>query len=99
MRRTRTIPTLAAGLALTLLGAGAAHANQIPGPVITGSLDSIQGADSITVNGQTYTIAPGSPAQEELGSLTPGEQVDVQLNGPASSPDSQVVNVVVHEGS
>ncbi len=97
MRIFRIIPVLAATMAAALLAAGTAQANQLAGPVVTGTLTSIQG-DSITVNGQTYTIAPGSPAADELSSLTTGQRVDVQLNGPASSPDTEVTNVTVHEG-
>lgn len=97
MRLFRIIPALAAGLAGAMLAVGAAQANQLAGPIVTGTLTSVQG-DSVTVNGQTYTVVPGSPAEEELSSLTTGQQVDVQLNGPASSPDTEVVNVVVHQG-
>ena len=97
MRTFRIIPVLAATMAAALLAAGIAQANQLAGPVVTGTLTSIQG-NSITVNGQTYTIAPGSPAADELSSLTTGQRVDVQLNGPAASPDTEVTNVTVHEG-
>lgn len=97
MRISRIIPALAVAMAAAMLTASAAQANQLAGPVVTGYVTSIQG-DSITVNGQTYTIAPGSPAADELSSLSPGQRVDVQLNGPASSPDTEVVNVASHEG-
>lgn len=97
MRLFKFIPGLAAGIAAAMLAAGAAQANQLAGPIVSGSLTAVQG-DSITINGQTYTVAPGSPAEQELTTLSPGQQVDVQLNGPASSPDTEVVNVAVHEG-
>ena len=98
MRHIKLAAALAAGMAAAILGGNAARANQIPGQLITGYVTSIQGTDSITVDGQVYTIDPESPAADELSSLSPGQRVDVQLNGPASSPDSQVVNVAVHEG-
>jgi hypothetical protein len=97
MRILRIFPVLTAAMAATLLAAGTIQANQLAGPVVTGTLTSIQG-DSITVDGQTYTIAPGSPAADELSSLSTGQRVDVQLNGPASSPDTEVTNVTMHEG-
>ena len=97
MRIFRITRVLTAAMAVAVLAAGAAGANQLAGPVVTGYLTSIQ-RDSITVNGQTYSIAPGSPAADELSSLAAGQVVDVQLNGPASSPDTQVTNVAVHEG-
>lgn len=97
MRILRIIPVLGAAMAAAILAAGPARANQLAGPVVTGYLTSIQG-DSITVNGQTYNVAPGSPAAEELSSLTAGQRVDVQLNGPLSSPDTEVTSVTVHQG-
>lgn len=98
MRHIKLAAALAAGMAAAILGSDAARANQIPGQLITGYVTSIQGTDSITIDGQVYTIDPQSPAEDELSSLSPGQRVDVQLNGPASSPDSQVVNVAVHQG-
>jgi hypothetical protein len=97
MRIFRIIPALAATIAVAILAAGATRANQLAGPVITGTLTSIQG-DSITVNGQTYNIAPGSPAADELSSISTGQRVDVQLSGPADAPDTEVTNVTVHQG-
>jgi hypothetical protein len=97
MRTFRIAPMLAAAVAAVMLAAGAAQANQLAGPVVTGYLTSVQG-DSITINGQTYTVAPGSPAADELSSLVAGQRVDVQLNGPASAPDTEVTNVTVHQG-
>lgn len=97
MRIFRIASMLAAVMAAAVLAVGAAHANQLAGPIVTGTLTSIQG-DSITVDGQTYPIAPGSPAADELSSLTTGQVVDVQLNGPASAPDTEVTNVTVHAG-
>jgi len=97
MRIFRIIPVLAATMAVAILAAGPARANQLAGPVVTGTLTSIQG-DSITVDGQTYSIAPGSPAADELSSLATGQRVDLQLNGPADAPDTEVTNVTVHQG-
>jgi hypothetical protein len=97
MRIFRIIPVLSAVMAVAMLATGPARANQLAGPVITGTLTSIQG-DSITVDGQTYNIAPGSPAADELSSLSSGERVDVQLNGPADAPDTEVTNVTAHQG-
>lgn len=98
MKYFRLASLLAASMTAAMLASGAARANQVPGPTVTGYVTSVQGTDSITVDGQTYTIAPGSPAADELSSISPGQRVDVQLDGPASSPDCEVVNVAVHEG-
>jgi hypothetical protein len=95
----KLVAILAFGTAVAVLSPEGARANQLAGPVVTGTVTAIQGTDSITIGGQTYTVAPGSPAAQELGSLSPGEQVDAVLNGPASSSASQVVSVVVHKGA
>ena len=98
MKRIRTLSALAAVIGAAGLAICAVQANQLAGPVITGYVTAIQGTDSITIDGKTYVIAPGSPAVGELGSLSAGQRVDAQLTGPASSPDTEVINVAVHQG-
>jgi hypothetical protein len=91
----KTLITLAAA-ALSILGTAAALANQIPGTLITGSLTSVSGTEWIHVDGHAYRIKSGSPAAEAVQKLTPGQRVDVQLNGPANTAASEVINVVLH---
>ena len=99
MKRLEIVSALAAAVAAAILFTGAAQASQpVAGQLITGYVTAVQGSDAIVINGQTYTVVPGSAAQQELSSLSPGQRVDAQLNGPASSPDSEVINVAVHEG-
>lgn len=99
MKRLEIISALAAGVAAVILASGRVQASQpVPGQLITGYVTAVQGSDTIVINGQTYAVAPGSAAQQELSLLSPGQRVDAQLNGPASSPDSEVINVAVHEG-
>lgn len=99
MKGLRIVPLLGAGVVAAILAAGGVRANQqVAGQVITGYVTTAPGTDSIVIDGQLYNVAPGSPAEEELSSLSAGQRVDAQLDGPASSPDSQVINVAVHEG-
>ena len=92
--------TLLALLAVagTALAAGSLEANTVPGDIITGSLTALNGRQSLNIEGRTYRLKDGSPAVAAAAHLTPGQSVTVQLDGPASSPSSQVINVVAHTG-
>ena len=82
----------------TVLGTGSIEASTVPGDVITGSLTAVNGRQSLNIEGRTYRLKDGSPAFAAAAHLTPGQSVTVQLDGPASSPSSRVVNVVTHTG-
>jgi hypothetical protein len=84
----------AAGMALS---SGSLQANTVPGDIVTGSLTSAS-RQSLNIDGRTYPVKDGSPAVAAAAHLTPGQSVTVQLDGPASSPSSHVINVVVHSG-
>ena len=81
-----------------LLGAGSLVANTVLGEIITGSLTALNGRQSLNIEGRTYRLKDGSPAVAAAAHLTPGQSVTVQLDGPASSPSSLVINVVPHIG-
>jgi hypothetical protein len=86
-------PVAAVALALgLLLGAGGAQANRPVGAQIAGTVTAVT-ANSITVNGTTYTINPNSPAAAELRQVSVGQSVSLQLTGAAGSSASQVVSV------
>jgi hypothetical protein len=85
----------AAGVALS---AGSLEANTVSGDIITGSLTAVNGRQSLNIEGRTYRLKDGSPAVAAAAHLAPGQSVTVQLDGPASSPSSQVINVVTHTG-
>lgn len=72
--------------------------NQIPGPVITGQVSAVSNGDWITVDGKAYRIQAGSPAASAAPKFTQGQRVDLQLNGPANTAASAVVNIVAHSG-
>ncbi len=80
------------------LFAGAPQANTVAGDIITGNLIALNGRQSLNVDGRTYRLKDGSPAAAAAAHLAPGQSVTVQLDGPASSPSSQVINVVPHSG-
>jgi len=92
--------TLLALLAVagTALGAGSLEANTVLGDLITGSLTAVNGRQSLNIEGHSYRLKDGSPAVAAAAHLSPGQSVTVQLDGPASSPSSQVINIVPHAG-
>ena len=77
---------------------GGASANTIPGDMVSGPITAVAGVQSVSIQGQVYRIKPGSPAAAAAGKLSPGQVVDAQLNGPAGSSSSQVVNIIVRSG-
>lgn len=80
------------------LGGGIAVASKVPGDVVTGTITAING-NMVNIQGQVYPIAAGSPAYSVVQTFSPGQVVDVQLNGPAKSTSSQVINITLHQGS
>ena len=82
----------------TVLSAGSLEASTVSGDIITGSLTAVNGIQSLNIEGRTYRMKDGSPAVAAAAHLTPGQSVTVQLDGPASSPSSLVINVVPHTG-
>lgn len=77
------------------LGGGIAMASAILGDVVTGTITAINGS-MVNIQGTVYPIATGSAAYAAVQTLKPGQVVDVQLNGPAKSSTSQVINITLH---
>ena len=67
------------------------------GDVITGTITAVSG-NSVTIGTHVYPISAGSAAAAAAAKLAPGQYVDVQLDGLASSTSSRVVNIVVRHG-
>jgi hypothetical protein len=79
------------------LGGGIAVASAILGDVISGTITAIN-VNMVSIQGRAYPIATGSAAYAAAQTLKPGQVVDVQLNGPAKSSESQVINITLHSG-
>ena len=77
------------------LGGGVAVATTVPGEIVTGQIVSING-NTINLGGQIYPIAAGSAAYAAVTTFKPGQIVDVQLDGPAKSSSSHVINITLH---
>ena len=97
MNARHTVLALLA-LVAAALSAGSLEANTVAGDIITGSLTAVNARQSLNIEGRTYRLKDGSPAVAAAAHLTPGQSVTVQLDGPASSPSSRVINVVIHTG-
>jgi hypothetical protein len=91
--RLLTAAVAAAALASGLLP-GTALANKMVYNV-SGEVTSPPVGQEITVNGQTYQIAPGSAAETQVTQVVQGENVQLVLTGPANSSSTQVV--AIHE--
>jgi hypothetical protein len=85
-------------IASSALGGSNALANTVPGAVITGTINTVNG-NSVNIGGHVYPISAGSPAAAAAAKLAPGQYVDVQLDGPANSSASRVINIVVRHGN
>jgi len=83
-----------AGMAL---GGGSGIASTVPGDVVTGTITAING-NMVNIQGTIYPIATGTAAYEVVSHFKTGQLVDVQLDGPAKSSNSQAINIVLHEG-
>ena len=97
MRMRFLIPAAAA--AGLLLAGGPALAARVVSIMITGQVTAVSGSDSVTINGQTFQVAPGSPASTAMSQVTPGENVDVTLDGPATASGTHVIAIAPHQGS
>ena len=88
----------AAATIAAALSVGSAFANRLPGALITGHVTAISGVESLNVDGHVYRIKAASAAAEAVRKLSPGQLVDVQLDGPTTTSASEVVNVMPHPG-
>jgi len=81
-----------------LLGAASASAARVTNTTLTGQVTAVSG-QSITINGRTYQVAPGSQAASAMQQVQPGENVDVRFDGPVNSPGTHIVTVSPRQGS
>ena len=79
------------------LSGGVASASTVPGEVVTGTINAING-NMVNIQGKVYPIATDSAAYAVVTNFKPGQVVDVILNGPAKSEMSQAINIVLHQG-
>ena len=97
MNRTRVLCALLASAGMAIWSSSLA-ANTVAGEIVTGNLTAVDGRRSLNIQGHTYRLKDGSPAVAAVAHLAPGQSVSVQLDGPANSPSSQVINIVTHSG-
>ena len=97
MNARETLLALVAVVGMAL-GTSSLEANTVAGEIITGSVTAVNRGQSLNIEGRTYRLKDGSPAVAAAAHLTAGQSVTVQLDGPASSPSSRVINVVPHTG-
>ncbi len=86
------VATLALGVA-----PGTAWANK-PVYNFSGEVTTVPIGQSITVNGRTYRIETGSPAERQVNDIIRGERVQVILDAPTDSRSAQVVAIHAARG-
>jgi hypothetical protein len=95
MMSTRVLMAAVAAATLAFgLEPGTALANK-PLYSVSGEITTTPMGRKITVNGRTYRIQSGSPAEAQQAEVVQGESVQLTLDGPASSRAAKVV--AIHE--
>jgi hypothetical protein len=97
LNRTRVLCALLTAAAMAIWSCNLA-ANTVAGEIVTGNVTAVDGRRSLNIQGHTYRLKDGSPAATAAAHLAPGQSVSVQLDGPANSSSSQVINIVTHSG-
>lgn len=97
--RMRFLVPAVAAAGLLLAAAGPTFAARVVSTTLTGQVTALSGGQYITIDGQTYQIAPGSPAATAISQVTLGENVDVTFDGPVASSSSHIVTISAHQGS
>jgi hypothetical protein len=98
MKARNTVLTVVAAIAGLWLMAAPVSANRVIGVTVTGQITAVHGDSAIVVQGTTYRIKPGSPAYNVLKTLTPGQLVDLLLDGPPGNSATSVVAIATHQG-
>jgi hypothetical protein len=68
-------------------------------PSITGQVTALPGGHEIEVGSHTYHVKRGSPAEQTLGKLSTGQQVQLTLDGVPGSPQAEVIVITVSSES
>jgi len=87
---------VAAGLLSLCLGTGTSLASILAGFEVTGTITSVSGISSVTIDGHLYIVRATSPAAQQLPQFTPGQVVDIYLDGPPTTSASQVIAINAH---
>jgi hypothetical protein len=89
----KRILTVAVALTLALAGANS-FASRVMGDVVSGAVTAVS-REAVTVDGHQYHIKAGSPAAAAVAHVSPGQKVEVHLDGPVGVSRSEVINVIV----
>jgi len=75
--------------ALLALGTGSTYASHVLGARVSGTVTAVT-ANSVTIDGKTYRIHPGSPAAQALSQVQVGKPVTLSLDGSPSASTTHV---------
>lgn len=91
---------VAAAAALVFcLGPNVGWSTRAYGDAVTGEVTAAPMNGVIEVAHRSYHIKSNSAAEKDALNFYAGQTVDVVLDGPAGSSDSQVIAIAVHTGS
>jgi hypothetical protein len=62
-------------------------------PAVAGQITALPGGDRIEVSGKTYHVKSGSAAEQALGKLSTGQQVQLTFDGAPGSPQAEVIAI------
>ena len=68
-------------------------------PSVSGQITALPGGNEIEVGSHTYHVKRGSPAEQALGKLSTGQQVQLTLDGVPGSPQAEVIVITVSSAS
>ena len=95
MNRRKALSLSGTAVLAVCAGSGSAWGSILVAPDVTGQVTSVS-ADAITVGGHLYYVQQGSQAATAVQTLSPGQLVDVYLDGPAASSASHAVTILLH---
>ncbi len=95
MNRRKALSLSGTAVLALCIGGGSAWGTILLAPDVTGQVTSVS-SDAVTIGGHLYYVQQGSQAAAALQSLSPGQLVDVYLDGPAASAASHAVTILPH---
>jgi len=99
MKRMNHLYRVAAFVLALGLAPAAGWANRVFTDRVTGEITATPLSGKIEVDHHSYRVRVGSPADQELHGFSEGQRVELVLDGPPDSANSQVMRIILHAAS
>jgi hypothetical protein len=99
MSQIKKVTLIAALGVLSALSAGTAWSTRAFNDHVLGQVTATPISGQIEVGQHTYTIRKNSSADETFRSFSPGQMVDLLMDGPVGSSTSQVIAITLQSAS